>query len=114
MDVSQGQDAAEEIARDHNLGALEGDRAGMPHDAGADLDEPLPQATQGPRGDPVGQLGGLQEPAEVVGKGIDAKRRRLICAKPKAPQSDNYVYGLVVIRRSAGLRREVSQRWQCG
>ena len=60
-----GEGAVEEIARDRDLGQLEGDRAGVADDAGADLDEPGLQARQRPRRDLVGQLGGLEEHAEV-------------------------------------------------
>ena len=51
-----GEDAVEEITRDCDLGELEGDPAGVAHDAGADLDQPRLQARQGPGGDLVGQV----------------------------------------------------------
>ena len=64
-----GQDVVEEIARDRDLGQLGGDRAGMPHDAGADRDEPGLEARQRLQDNLVGQVGGLQEHAELVHAG---------------------------------------------
>jgi hypothetical protein len=51
--VDGGEDTSEEIAGDCDLGELEGDRSGMVHNAGADLDEPRLQAPQLPSGNLV-------------------------------------------------------------
>ena len=51
------QDTVEEFAGDRDLGKLEGDRARMANDPGADLDQSRLQARQGPCRNLVGQLG---------------------------------------------------------
>ena len=43
-----GEDVLKELSGDSHLGELERDRAGMPHDAGANLDEAYLQAPQRP------------------------------------------------------------------
>ncbi len=55
--MNGGQDAVEEFAGDRDLGKLEGDRAGMAHDAGADLDQSRLQARQRPCRNLVGKIG---------------------------------------------------------
>ncbi len=77
-----GQDAVEEVTRDRDLGELEGDRAGMPHDTGADFDEPCLQAGQRPGRDLVGQLGGLEEHAEVVGQRVELQANLVLRHRP--------------------------------
>jgi hypothetical protein len=52
-----GGDALKELSGDSHLGELERDRAGMPYDARADLDEPRLQTRQGPGGNLLGQVG---------------------------------------------------------
>lgn len=66
-----GEDALKELSGDSHLGELERDRAGMPHDAGADFDEACLQAPQGPCRNLVGQVGALQEHAEIVGERME-------------------------------------------
>ncbi len=66
--MNSGEDLVDEVSRDCDLGQLEGYRAGMADDTGADLDQPRLQARQRPGRDLVGQFGGLQEHAEVVGQ----------------------------------------------
>lgn len=63
-----GQDAVEEIAWDCDLCELEADHAGVAHDDGADLDQPRLQARQQPERNLVGQFGGLEDQAMVVGQ----------------------------------------------
>jgi hypothetical protein len=44
-----GEDLLEEIARDRDLGELQGNLAGIPRDAGADVDVPSLIGTSGTR-----------------------------------------------------------------
>ena len=60
-----GEDELKELSGDSHLGELERDRAGMTHDAGADLDEACLQARQGRCRNLLGQVSTLQKHAEI-------------------------------------------------
>ena len=52
--MNGGENGADHWAGDGNLGELEGDGAGVTHHAGADLDQLLLKAGQGPVGHGLG------------------------------------------------------------
>jgi hypothetical protein len=83
--VDRGKDGAHHRAGDGHLGQLEGDGAGVAHDAGADLDQLQLQAGQRPVGYRLGQLDAAQEGGQVVGQCVQLQPH-LIVAEPPARQ----------------------------
>lgn len=79
------QDATEQSATDRNLDKLERDGAGVTDDPRADLDQPRLQAGQGPVGHLFGQIGGLQEDAEIVSQSMEPTH-----GDPSTPTSDRF------------------------
>jgi transposase-like protein len=63
-----GKDGPDHGTGDRDLGKVEGDGAGVAHDAGADLDQLQLEGCQRPFGHFLGQLDAAQEGRQVVGK----------------------------------------------
>jgi len=78
-----GEDGAYHRAGDSDLGQLEGDGAGMTHDAGPDLDQFQLQAGQRPVCHFLGQFDAAQEGGQVVGQRVQLQPD-LVVAEPLA------------------------------
>ena len=66
--MDRSENGAHHRAGDRDLGKLEGDGAGVAHDAGADLDQLELEAGQRPVGHFLGQFDTAQEGCQVVGQ----------------------------------------------
>jgi hypothetical protein len=73
----QPQAVGEEVSRDSNFGHLEGNIASVTDDLGADLDQLLLQAGQGPVADRFGCHQSAQEVAEIVSDSVQLKTDRI-------------------------------------
>jgi hypothetical protein len=78
-----GEDGAHHRAGKRNFGQVEGDGAGVAHDAGADLDQLELKAGQRPVGHGLGQLDAAQKGGQVVGQRVQL-RRDLVVVEPAA------------------------------
>ncbi len=114
------EDLAKEFAGDGDLGQLEGDGAGMVHNAGPDLDQSGLQAGQGPPLDLFRKINRLKEHPEVIGQGMKLQPH-LIVAKVLARQPrpiDRMLAFFYMLRSRAALIVELQHffggKWQVG
>ena len=80
-----GKDGPDHWAGHRDLGQLEGDGAGITHDAGPDLDQLQLQACQRPVSHGFGQIDAAQECREVVAQRVQLQPD-LFVAEPLARQ----------------------------
>jgi len=81
--VDRSEDGPDHGACDRHLGKLEGDGAGVTHDAGPHLDQLELEGCQRPVGHGLGQFDAAQERCQVVGKGVQLQPD-LVVTKPLA------------------------------
>jgi len=115
--VDRGKYGAHHRAGDRHLGQLEGDGAGMAHDAGADIDQLELQTGQRPIGHRLGQFDAAQEGGLVVGQCVQLQadlgagnHLQDSCVKVNTHHQRNPVSLL----RSAPLPQPDSGRYQGG
>jgi len=92
--VDRIEDGPDHGAGDGNLGQLEGDVAGIAHDAGTDLDQLELKAGRRPVGLGLGQLDAAQEGGQVLGQRVQLQPR------PNPP----------TVERSADRRRRLENK----
>ena len=80
--MDRGEDGAHHRAGDRDLGELEGDGAGVTHDAGADLDQFELQAGQRPLGHFLGQFDTAQEGGQIVGQCVQLQPHLVVAELP--------------------------------
>ncbi len=80
--MDRGKDRAHHRACDGHLGQLEGDGAGMAHDAGADLDQFQLKAGQRPIGHGLGQFDAAQEGRQIVGQRVQVQPHFIVAELP--------------------------------
>ena len=80
-----GKDASRHWAGDRGRGQLEGDGAGVAHDAGTDPDQLALQAGQGPTGQHPGQSDEARESSGVLGGCRGGRPARGVATGPPGP-----------------------------
>lgn len=80
--MDRGENGAHHRAGDRDLGKLEGDGAGVAHDAGADLDQLELEAGQRPVGHGLLQFDAAQEGSQVVDQRVQLQPHFVVAEPP--------------------------------